>query len=67
MQIITSISEIRNLVDGWDIDGDLTREQQEKAASAIRDRAHRAGLTYGEDWEDFLNTLSTDDVRAFAE
>ena len=67
MKIITTISDLRNLVDGWDANGDLSRDQIDDAAAKIRDLAHSAGLTYGDDWGPFLNTISFDDVLAFAE
>jgi hypothetical protein len=67
MKIINTISDLRNLVDGWDASGDLSSEQIEKASGEIRDRAHNAGLTYGDDWEAFLNSLTFDEILTMAE
>ena len=67
MKIITTINDLKNQIDTWDQDGELTDDQREQAAYALRDKGNGAGFFYGEDWQKVFEATSFDDVLRWAE
>lgn len=70
MRIITTINDLKNIVDGW-TGGEYYTENPadhpaavETIAREISSRAHDAGLRYGQDWSEFLETISSEDCFA---
>jgi hypothetical protein len=60
MQVITTITDVRQLVDTWIGSEYYTADPNdhpaavEKIARQISDEAHEAGLNYGDDWQALL-------------
>lgn len=65
MNAFTTITDVINWADdqsGLFTDGAATAEQLDKVAEHIRNRAFFAGLTYGDDWSDLLDELTSQEL-----
>jgi hypothetical protein len=72
MRIVTTITDLDNIVDDW-ISEPLAATNEEhqsavrKISREISDRAHKSGLTYGQDWDSFLGAISSEELCEIAE